>query len=702
MNSSLKIILVMAAVFFGMMLLTPKKEDKVQSAPIQQEVVADSNEQITISEAEKALIPDIVKQVGVREITDGKETFSYITDKVALHLMDGKLSGTVTVDSLTAEVDSALECHFPLEMNVTQQTVANATLAKELKEIGTYKKFAPLRKEVPMLDTLRLQNNVLALEFDTHGGIISKATLLDPAYRTFFKSKTDPNKIDSAQVVVFSPADDASYWFNISYNNNNVSARNLYFTPKQVGDSIVEMTVDLGDGARWGYRYTLPQGDSYIVRMDVIQENTAHILPMNTTQMMFSWKMQLPRLERGLTFEERNSGIYYRYIGESPDYINGNSSTTETMNHSLQWLAYNNQFFSTIVIPQKGFISGKVVQQAYKVQPDAKHIKFLAADMEVPYDPEAEVCASLDIFIGPNSYSLLSDIDEQLGSEDGLDLNRVVPLGWSWLRWINTLIVIPVFDFLSGFVSNYGLIILLLTIFIKIIIFPFTYKSYLSQAKMRLLAPEIKEINDKYPGKENAMVRQQKTMALYSKAGASPFSGCLPLLLQMPILIAMFSFFPSCIELRGQSFLWVEDLASPDVIFSLPFSIPFYGKDVSLFCLLMTVTNIIYTRINMKNQPSSSSMPGMKWMMYLMPVMFLFFFNSYPAALSYYYFLSLLITIIQTWIFRRCVNEDKLRRKMAAAAAKPKKKSGFMARLEEAQRKQQAALREQQQKGRRR
>ena len=546
-----------------------------------------------------------------------------------------------------------------------------------------------------------MHNKVLALEFDPRGGMISRATLLDEKYRTFFPSKDDKNKIDSAQVQVFSPADKASYWFNISYNNNDISTSQLYFTPKQVNDSVVEMTLDLGDGARWGYRYTLPQGDSYVVRMDVIQQNTQNVLPQNATQMTLCWKMNMPRLERGLTFEERNSGIYYRYTGETPDNINGNSSKVEKLQHTVQWLAFKDQFFSTIMIPRKGFISGTVEQQAFKVQPDATHIKLLAADMEVPYSPSEEIGASIDIFIGPNLYPLLKGIDDELASDDGLSLTRVIPLGWSWLRWINTLIVIPVFTFLSGLNLNYGIIILLLTIFIKLIIFPFTYKSYLSQAKMRLLAPEIKEINDKYPGKENAMVRQQKTMALYSRAGASPFSGCLPLLLQMPILIAMFSFFPSCIELRGQSFLWVQDLAAPDVIFTLPFSIPFYGKEVSLFCLLMTVTNIIYTRINMKNQPSSSSMPGMKWMMYLMPVMFLFFFNSYPAALSYYYFLSLLITIIQTWVFRRCVNEEKLRRKMAENAAKPKKKSGFMARLEEAQRKQQGALREQQ-KGRRR
>ena len=313
------------------------------------------------------------------------------------------------------------------------------------------------------------------------------------------------------------------------------------------------------------------------------------------------------------------------------------------------------------------------------------------------FSSQAETPVSIDIFLGPNLYPLLSSLDKEIpgADKDSLDLTNLIPLGWPIFRWINTLIIIPVFTFLSKFISSYGLIILLLTVFIKLILFPFTYKSFKSQAKMRLLAPEIKEINEKYPGQENAMTRNQKTMALYSKAGASPMSGCLPMLLQMPVLIAMFWFFPSAIELRGEHFLWATDLSAPDVIFTLPFTIPWYGSHVSLFCLLMTATNIIYTRINMQNQ-GGSAMPGMKWMMYLMPVMFLFIFNDYASGLSYYYFLSLLITIVQTYLFRYFTDEEKMRAQMKANAAKSKKKSGWMARLEEAQRKQQAILREQQ------
>ena len=334
------------------------------------------------------------------------------------------------------------------------------------------------------------------------------------------------------------------------------------------------------------------------------------------------------------------------------------------------------------------------------------YLKDMTAVAAVEYSAASPNPASFNMFFGPNLYPLLDDLQDHISPDENLELTRLIPLGWALFRWINTYIIIPVFDLLGRWISNYGIIILLLTVFIKLIIFPFTYKSYMSQAKMRVLAPDIKEINDKYPGQENAMVRQQKTMALYSSAGASPLSGCLPMLMQMPVLIAMFTFFPSCIELRGKAFLWAKDLSAPDAIISwnthIPFISDYFGNHISLFCLLMTVTNIIYTRINMQNQPGGNSMPGMKMMMYLMPIMFLVFFNNYAAGLSYYYFLSLLITIVQTYAFRRVVDEEKVRATMRENAKKPKKKSGFMARLEEAQRQQQAMLREQEkQRGRR-
>ena len=352
------------------------------------------------------------------------------------------------------------------------------------------------------------------------------------------------------------------------------------------------------------------------------------------------------------------------------------------------------------MIPKGNFIGAEVSSTDLKGDP--MFVKDLMAKATMNYSSTVAEPVSIDIFYGPNLYPLLKHLDKSIAADENqtdgedLQLQNLIPLGWPIFRWVNTLIVIPLFTFLSGFIKSYGIIILLLTLFIKLILFPFTYKSFKSQANMRALAPDIKAINEKYPGQENAMVRNQKTMELYSRAGASPFAGCLPMLLQMPILIAMFWFFPSCIELRGQQFLWAQDLAAPDVIFTLPFTIPWYGNHVSLFCLLMTAVNVVYTRVNMQSQPNSASMPGMKWMMYLMPVMFLFIFNDYAAGLSYYYFLSLLITIVMTYIFRATTNEEKVRARLMANAAKPRKKSGFMARLEEAQRQQQAMLREQQ------
>ena len=295
----------------------------------------------------------------------------------------------------------------------------------------------------------------------------------------------------------------------------------------------------------------------------------------------------------------------------------------------------------------------------------------------------------------------MKSFDKGVVAEQQLDLEKLVPLGWGIFRWVNQYFVIPLFDFLGKFIHNYGILILLMTIIVKIILFPLTYKSYMSSAKMRVLRPQVEEINAKYPGQDKAMERQKATMELYSRAGASPMSGCLPMLLQMPILIALFMFFPSAIELRHQSFLWAHDLSTYDAIFSwnkyIPIITPYFGNHISLFCLLMTITNIFYTKYNMEmTNTGQQQMPGMKAMMYMMPLMFLVFFNQYASGLTYYYFISTLITIVQTLIFRYTINADKLLAKLEANKRKPMKKSGFMKRLEEAQRAQQETLRKQQ------
>ena len=632
----------------------------------------------SITSAEVAAIKSTVRELGVTDTVTGVSVLH--VDKVDLRLTAaGELEGTVDADGRVVPVADVINNNSGLP--VTVGVPATTNLRKALATVARYRGFA--RHLTGDSTTVRLENKLLSLEISNKGGVISRASLRD--YDSY----------DSTKVMLLSPETDM-YSFTLTSANQRFETREFYFTPVQVNDSTVFMKLDLGDGAVWGIKYTLP-ADGYLVDIDIVQEGMQSIIPSSVASMDFTWHQKMRRNEAGRVFEERNSALYYMYPDGDVDHLSESGDDDEEINQRLKWISCKNQFFSAVLMARTNFSSGVLTSSELKDNPD--FIKEMQLDMTLEYTASAANPASFVMYLGPNSYPVMSSLEKEIFPEENMHLTKLIPLGWPIFRWINTLIIIPVFTLLGSFISNYGIIILILTIFIKLILFPFTYKSLMSQARMRLLAPEIKAINDKYPGNENAMKRQQETMALYSRAGANPLSGCLPMLLQMPILVAMFWFFPSAIELRGESFLWAKDLSAPDAIISWHTNIPFisstFGNHVSLFCLLMTITNIIYTRVTMQTQ-NSSGMPGMKWMMYLMPVMFLFIFNNYAAGLSYYYFLSLLITIIQTYIFRKVVSEEKMRAKMAAAAKKPKKKSGFMARLEEAQRKQQAMLREQQ------
>jgi len=468
------------------------------------------------------------------------------------------------------------------------------------------------------------------------------------------------------------------------------------------------MNLMLDGGAQWGLKYTLVPG-SYMVRMEIVQQGMNAVIPLNINLIDMDWHQRISRHEEGKMFEERNSGIYYKFAGKGGDvkYMKESGDDEEETKDKVKWVAAKNQFFSTVLIADSVMSTAQMTSRSTeKGTTDYEtYLKDISLHTMIPYSSDKPKVASFYFYMGPNRYHLLSSYDKYSPNED-LKLTRLIPLGWKLFRWINTGVIIPVFDWLGKFISNYGIIILLLTILIKLVLSPLTYKSYISQAKMRILAPDIAKINEKYPNQEDALKRQQETMKLYSLAGASPFGGCLPMLLQMPILIAMFTFFPSCIELRGEPFLWAKDLSAPDKIVEwtgqIPFVTNYFGNHLSLFCLLMTAVNILYTYITMKSQNQSNSMPGMKWMMYLMPLMFLVLFNNYASGLSYYYLISLLITILQTYSCRLFVTEDKVRATMAANRANPKKKkkSGFMARLEEAQRQQQEQLKRQQQQQR--
>lgn len=692
-------LLLMGAVILGFMWINKPEVDPNSPMP-QEQLTTEQEKAVTDNElaspadsltvAEYNMLAGAIKQFGVADST-GRATFTAPDMQLS---SDGRnIQGYVKVDSTDININYLITPELSSIQPLSPQVMGRAAAAVKarLRDLSQYRGFA---RYLQGTDTsVKLENDLIAVDLSTKGGMIARAEL---------------KKYDSYRGgnVVVCNKDNDNYSFILNSTDREFDTRDFYFTPVQESDSTVLMSLDLGGGASFGLRYTLAP-DSYVVKLDVVQKGMESVIPSSVVTMDFLWHQKMIRQEKGRMFEERNSAIYYKYAGGSVENLSEAKNDDEEVNERIKWIGFKNQFFSMAFVAKTHFNRADLKSQVLdKLNPE--YLKEMDAVASVDYSAANSNPASFDILVVPNLYPLLSDLSDDLQPGDDLNLTRLIPLGWTLFRWINTWIVIPVFEILGKWFTNYGIIILLLTIFIKIIIFPFTYKSYMSQAKMRLLNPEIQAINEKYPGQENAMTRQQKTMELYSRAGANPMAGCLPMLLQMPVLIAMFTFFPSCIELRGESFLWAKDLSAPDAIISWTANIPlvteYFGNHISLFCLLMTATNIIYTKITMASQASSNAMPGMKWMMYLMPLMFLVFFNNYAAGLSYYYFLSLLITIIQTYVFRHVVSEEKMRAKMAEAAKKPRKKSGFMARLEEAQRQQQAALREQQkrQKGNRR
>lgn len=688
--------LLMAAIIFGFMWLQQPSEEELAARRQQaeaQRVEAEKRAQAeqesrmlgnvdTISVSELNLLRAAIQQYGEAG-SMGEMTLK--GDGVEVAVAGDELTGTIMLDG------SAISVAEALSNTSSNPIIHNRALAKLRTEVNRYVKNGVFAKCLTGTDSVVvLQNDSLKVEISAKGAIITSATL--KKYKAY----------NAPEVVLFDAATN-SYSFGLNTNSQHFDTKDFYFTPVVLNDTSVLMQLDLGSGSKWGIKYTLPH-DSYVVNMEVLQENMQGIIPSNIPTMDFSWTQRINRHEEGKMFEEQNSGVYYKFLGGDVDYLSETTKDKEDFSDKFKWVSFKNQFFSSVLIADKNFTGAKMSSVPFEkgtslYQDYLKDVSFVS---EIEYNSSETNPASFKFFFGPNLYELLEQYDDTLYPDENLELTRLLPLGWTLFRWINEYFVIPIFDFLSKYISNAGIVILLLTIIIKIVLAPFQYKSYISQAKMRILAPDIKAINDKYPGQENAMVRSQKTMDLYSKAGANPMSGCLPMLLMMPLLFAMFRFFPSCIQLRGESFLWVHDLSAPDAIVTwsaqIPFITNYFGNHISLFCLLMTVTNIVYTKLSMSS--SGNQMPGMKWMMYLMPLMFLVFFNNYAAGLSYYYFLSMLITIIETYTCRLFVKEDKVRAMMAEKAKQPKKKGWWAQKLEEAQRQQKAMMEEQARRGR--
>jgi inner membrane protein oxaA len=544
--------------------------------------------------------------------------------------------------------------------------------------------------------TVVLKNKKLTLKLSNKGASPVEATLAD---------YTDQQK---KPVQLFRQGDATLNLPLRTLENKIVNTSTAYFDVISQSDSAAVLRMQIDSVAYLDFAYTL-RPDDYRVGLTITGHELRRLLPVNMTTQDVEWRQRMPQQEQSWKFEGQYSGIYYHFPKGDVERLETSSESTEEIKESLQWVAFKDKYFSSVLINQRtGFQNNKLTLKAE--DEGSGYVRSCSLVASFPMSVKEEVTqVPLTFIFGPNDYELLQRYDAELSQNDApLQLDHLVYLGMSVFRWINKYLIIPIVTFLSGFLSNWGIIILLMTLIIKMLLWPFTHKSYLSQAKMRVLKPQIDEINAKYPGKdqEAMMKRQTETMNLYRSAGASPMSGCLPMLLQMPFLIALYMYFPTSILLRGQSFLWAEDLSTYDAIISWDFNIPlissFLGNHLSLFCVLMTVTNVIYTRYTMSQSPSSAEgMAGMKMMPYIMSIMFFFIFNQNASALSYYYFVSTLITILQYLAFRWTLNEEKLLHELEENKKKPRKKSKWMQRLEEAQRLQQEQQRKAQKKGKR-
>jgi len=578
-----------------------------------------------------------------------------------------------------AEAEKQAEKRDSIQNHITEQAY------------GAFAKFTQGENRLYMLE-----NDLLKVCVASKGGAVSSVEV--KGYTT----------TDGRPLVLFDENDARQSITLVTSNNRVIETRELYFTAAMPNDTTLVMSLPMEQGGAFKYIYRIHK-DSYLVDYEIKAEGMSEYLSQRENGLDMEIDMYLRQQERGRKFENRYAGLYYKFQDDDVDNLETEKDDSEQITNRVKWIGFKDQFFSTVLVA-KGDINFTSVDLESTLMPEKRelsrpynYLKHYSSRMVVSFDPSGEKSTTLQYFFGPNQYKILKGVDADLEDAECLHLDEMLPLGWTIFGWINKYLIIPIFNWLGTYIGSYGLIILLLTIIIKLILLPFTFKSYMSTAKMRVLRPQIEAATAKFP-EDKAMERQQATMEIYRQAGVSPMGGCLPMLLQMPILFAMFMFFPSCIELRQQAFLWADDLSTYDSILSWDTYIPIissiYGNHVSLFCLLMCITNIVYSYMNMKDQPTNGQMPAMKWMMYLMPVMFLFIFNDYAAGLSYYYLVSLLITILQTMIFRLCVNDEKVLAQLEENKKKPKKKSGFMARLEEMQRQQQAMAREQAKKRR--
>ena len=626
--------------------------------------------------------------------------FAYFNSQQQKEYLEQKAAYEAYVDSVAAAARAAAPVADSLASgNGVQAEVAAAEAAAAVRErqVETLGESLTAAREAEAEEFI-VENDVMAVLFSTRGGQIKGVTLKD-------YTQYGPRGKRDRKIEMMDPATarfGLSFYLKNGLKNVPVNTLDYVFTAQPVvgeadGAKSVVMRLPVAERAYLEYRYLIydteaPERD-YLVDFDVRLVNMAPEMA-NQTQIQIDWANTTFQNEKGFQNENMYTTLSYRFPDETSIEELGMSEGAKSKNISTQvnWVAFKQQFFSSVFIAPDNVSYANLAFDT--AAPESSLLKTFTAQMGVPYTPQTEGY-DFAFYFGPNKYSILKKIGEPGGAD--IYLERLVPLGWGIFGWVNRWCVIPVFDFLRNYIGSFGIIIFILVLLVKLVISPLTYKSYVSMAKMRLVKPQIDELAKKYPKPEDAMKKQQATMELYKKAGINPMGGCIPMLIQMPILIAMFRFFPASIELREQPFLWADDLSSYDSIVNLPFSIPFYGDHVSLFALLMAVSLFGYSWFYYQQTASSQpQMAGMKFMMvYMMPIMMLFWFNSYSSGLCYYYLLSNIFTIGQTLVIRRMVDDNKIHAIMQANAAKKSKgkKSKFQQRYEELMRQQEAQQR---------
>jgi YidC/Oxa1 family membrane protein insertase len=523
-----------------------------------------------------------------------------------------------------------------------------------------------------------LKNSKLELTLDTKGGIIKKAVIKN------FKS------IDGKPDVTLFDEEDQNLNFMLAGKQDNIVTADLFFTPSEQTDSTVTMTAVAGNGGEISLKYRL--GKDYLLNLSLQTKGMANLFAPSYKEMEIEWNDHCRQQEKGFSFESRYTSLYYKETKSgSTDKLSESSDKKETIEEELDWIAFRNQFFSVALISKDNFAANSSLSTVQD-EKGSGYLKFFEAKLKTAFDPTGAKASEFEMYIGPNNFRLIKAVEEQSTFGKDLDLEQLVDLGWWLLRWINRWFTLYVFDWLTGFGLNMGIVLILITLLLKAITFPMVKKSYMSSAKMRVLKPKFEEATKQYDKPEDQMKKQQEMMSLYSKYGVSPLSGCLPMIIQMPIWLAMFFFVPNAIQLRGESFLWMSDLSTYDPILEWGTNIWGIGDHLSLTCILFCGAQLIYTWISMRQQKDqmvgaqAEQMKMMQWMMYIMPLMFFFIFNDYSSGLNFYYFISLFMSAAIMWTLRKTTDDAKLlailEANYQANKNNPKKQSGLAARLE--------------------